>query len=286
MFIFIFYYFIVSILKTLNSDIKKMNECIENNFTGRLAIKRTDEIGKIEKQFNLMLDKLDALGKKNILREQSQKQAEIKALQNQMNPHFIYNMLNTFRMKLVLSGDQQTAEEIAKFGKLIRYNMHTRENFVALQEEIMHLNYYLDLQNERFTPKIIYDIQIPVGYGDTKIPKFILQPLAENSIKYGKKASAPLKITVAFENIDSECYLISFTDNGKGCDQRTVQALNSQFTTGRYIYKSDTETSSTIGLKNINERLRLIYGEDYHITVNSEQDNFFEVLIRLPNIKN
>ena len=79
---------------------------------------------------------------------------------------------------------------------------------------------------------------------------------------------------------------ISFTDNGKGCEQRMVQALNSQFSTGRYIYKSDTETSSTIGLKNINERLRLIYGEEYHITVNSEQDNFFEVLIRLPNGKN
>jgi len=286
LFIFIFYYFIVSIFKTLNTDIKRMNECIENNFTGRLMVKRNDEIGKIEKQFNLMLDKLDVLGKKNILREQSQKQAEIKALQNQMNPHFIYNMLNTFRMKLVINGDHQTAEEIAKFGKLIRYNMHTRENFVTFKEEIMHLNYYLDLQNERFTPKIIYDVQIPVGYGDTKIPKFILQPLAENSIKYGKKASVPLKITVSFENIDSECFLISFTDNGKGCDRRTVQSLNSQFSTGRYIYKSDTETSSTIGLKNINERLRLIYGEEYHITVNSEQDNFFEVLFRLPKINN
>lgn len=284
-FVLLFYYFIVSIFRTFNADIERMNECIENNFTGRLSIKRNDEIGKIEKQFNLMLDKLDALGKKNILREQSQKQAEIKALQNQMNPHFIYNMLNTFRMKLVLNGDQQTAEEIAKFGKLIRYNMHTRENFVTLKEEVMHLNYYIDLQNERFTPKIVYDVQIPVGYGDTKIPKFILQPLAENSIKYGKKASAPLKITVAFENIDSKCFLISFTDNGKGCDRRTVQSLNSQLSSGRYIHKNDTETSSTIGLKNINERLRLIYGEEYHMTVNSEPDNFFEVLIRLPDIK-
>jgi two-component system sensor histidine kinase YesM len=123
------------------------------------------------------------------------------------------------------------------------------------------------------------------GYNDIKIPKFILQPLAENSIKYGKKTSVPLKITVSLENINSECVLISFTDNGKGCDHATVQSLNSQFSSGRYIYKSDTETSSTIGLKNINERIRLIYGEDYHITVNSEPDSFFEVIFRFPIIR-
>lgn len=278
----LFYYFIISIFRTLNKDMQKMNDCIENNFTGRLSVKRNDEIGAIEQKFNFMLDNLDALTKKNIMREQSQKQAELMALQNQMNPHFIYNMLNTFRMKLVLKGDQQTAEEIAKFGKLIRYNMNTRDNCITLDEEITHLNYYLDLQNERFTEKVIYDVQIPVGYNDVLVPKFILQPLAENSFKYGKKPSAPLRITVALESIDAHCVLLSFTDNGRGCDERTVQSLNSQFATGRYIYKTDTEISSTIGLKNINERVRLIYGEDYHISVNSEPDKFFEVVFRFP----
>lgn len=280
--VMVFYYFIISIFRTLNNDVQRMNDCIENNFTGRLAVKRNDEIGAIEQKFNFMLDNLDALTKKNIMREKAQQQAEIKALQNQMNPHFIYNMLNTVRMKLVLKGDQQTAEEIAKFGKLIRYNMSTRDNIVRLGEEITYLNYYLDLQNERFTEKVIYDVQIPVGYNNILIPKFILQPLAENSFKYGKKPSVPLRITVELECIDSQCVLLTFTDNGKGCDERTVQSLNSQFATGRYIYKSDTENSSTIGLKNINERVRLIYGEDYHISVNSEPDKFFEVVFRFP----
>ncbi len=283
--ILIFYRFIVSIFRTLNRDIEKMNDCIENNFTGRLAISRSDEIGRIEKQFNYMLDRLDALSKKNILREQYQKQAEIKALQNQMNPHFIYNMLNTFRMKLIINGNQKTAEEIAKFGKLLRYNMNNRDNCISLAEEITHLNYYIDLQNERFTEKILYDAEIPDGYNDIKIPKFILQPLAENSFKYGKKPSVPLKITVSLEKINSECILLSFMDNGKGCDEKTVSKLNAQLAAGRYVYKTDTETSSTIGLKNINERIRLIYGEDYHITVNSEPDNFFEVVFRFPITK-
>ena len=278
----VFYYFIISIFRTLNKDMQKMNDCIENNFTGRLDVMRDDEIGSIEQKFNFMLDNLDALTKKNIMREKAHQQAEIKALQNQMNPHFIYNMLNMIRMKLVLKGDTETAEEIAKFGKLIRYNMSTRDNCVTLGEEITHLNYYLDLQNERFPEKIIRELQIPLGYNNLMVPKFILQPLAENSFKYGKKPSVPLSISISLECIDAHCVLLTFTDNGVGCDEKMVQSLNSQFASGRYIYKSDTENSSTIGLKNINERVRLIYGEEYHISVNSEPDKFFEVVFRFP----
>lgn len=279
---FVFYYFILRIFGKLDKDIKLMESYIENDFTGRIAIDSNDEIADIEKQFNRMLDRLDVLKKNIILKEQSQKHAELTALQNQTNPHFIYNTLNTFRMKLVINGDMQTAEEIAKFGKLLRYNMTTRDHITTLKEEMTYLKYYLDLQNDRFSEQILYDYEIPLGYGDVKIPRFIFQPMAENALKYGKKAGAPLKITVSFEIINDEHLLVSFMDNGKGCDERTVASLNTQFADRRYIHRPQTENSSKIGLKNINERLILIYGDDYHLNVSSEENMYFEVGFKIP----
>jgi len=278
----VFYYFILRIFRKLNKDIELMEGYIENDFTGRIPINGEDEISDIEKQFNRMLDRMDILKKNIILKEQSQKHAELTALQNQTNPHFIYNTLNTFRMKLVINGDMQTAEEIAKFGKLLRYNMTTRDHMTTLEEEMTYLKYYLDLQNDRFSEKIFYDYEIPIGYGDVKIPRFIFQPMAENALKYGKKSGAPLKITVSFETINDEHLLVSFMDNGRGCDERTVTSLNSQFVDRKYIHRPQTENSSQIGLKNINERLILIYGEDYHLNVSSEENMFFEIGFKIP----
>lgn len=278
----VFYFFVFRIFGKINRDMLLMEKCIENDFTTRIPVMSEDEIGQIEHQFNRMLDKVDTLKNNIIMKEQAQKHAELTALQNQTNPHFIYNTLNTFRMKLVINGDNQTAEEIAKFGKLLRYNMITRDHITTLDNEMTYLKYYLDLQNDRFAEKILYDYEIPLGFGRVKIPRFIFQPMAENALKYGKKQGAPLKITVSFDIINDEHLLVSFMDNGKGCEERMVNSLNSQFIDRRYIHRPQTEDSSKIGLKNINERLILIYGEDYHLSVSSELNQYFEVVFKIP----
>lgn len=278
----VFYVFIYRIFKSLNADIMRVEELIETDSSERLIVKRNDEIGMIERQFNRMLDLFDNLKTKIVLKEKSQKNAEIIALQNQTNPHFIYNTLNTFRMKLMLKGDNETSEEIAKFGKLLRYNMITRDHITTIENEMIYLKYYLDLQNDRFREKIIYDYEIPVGYNNVCIPKFIFQPMAENALKYGKKAGANLKFTISFDILEDNHILISFIDNGKGCDQNTVRSLNAQFSDGQYIYKAETENSSRIGLKNINQRLRLIYGEEYFLNVSSEENKYFAITFRIP----
>ena len=278
----VFYFFVFRIFGKINRDMQLMEKCIENDFTTRIPVMSEDEIGQIEHQFNKMLDRVDTLKNNIIMKEQAQKHAELTALQNQTNPHFIYNTLNTFRMKLVINGDNQTAEEIAKFGKLLRYNMITRDHITTLDNEMTYLKYYLDLQNDRFAEKILYDYEIPLGFGRVKIPRFIFQPMAENALKYGKKQGAPLKITVSFDIINDEHLLVSFMDNGKGCEERMVNSLNSQFIDRRYIHRPQTEDSSKIGLKNINERLILIYGEEYHLSVSSEPNQYFEIVFKIP----
>ena len=278
----VFYYFVISIFRTIENDVQEMNGFIENDFRGRLIIRHNDEIGHIEKQFNFMLDKLDALNKSVLLKEEAEKHSKILALQNQMSPHFIYNMLNLFRMKLVLKGDTETAEEIAKFGKLLRYNMSIRDHMAPLEEEVTYLNSYLDFQNERFAEKILYDDEIPAGYQTVKVPKLIFQTVAENAIKHGKKAKIPLKIMISYERIDDKTLEVSFLDNGKGCDETVIRSLNTQFVSGHYTVKPNTENSSHVGLKNINERMKLIFGEEYAITVSSVKDQYFEVVFKFP----
>ncbi len=280
-FAIIFYYYLFKIFATLKRDLNMVGDYVENNPSGRLAIKYDDEIGDIERQYNNLLDKIEKLTKNIILKERLRKNSEIAMLQSQLNPHFIYNVINHFRMRAEINEDYDMADSIAKFGKLMRYNMMNRDFVTTLKEEIMNLRYYLDLELMRFSNQLEFNIDCETGIDKAKVPKCILQPIVENSLKYGKMPNGILKVNVSIKRIDDDIH-ISIRDNGKGADAKTVQSLNAQFQSGYYMVGIPTESSTRIGLKNINQRIGLIYDDSYHLTVNSEESEYFEVLIKIP----
>ena len=277
----IFYYYLYKIFSTLKRDLSMVDDFVENNPSGRLAIKYDDEIGDIERRYNTLLDKIEKLTKNIVLKERLRKNSEIAMLQTQMTPHFIYNVINYFRMRAEINKDYDMADSIAKFGKLMRYNMMNRDFVTTLKEELVSLRYYLDLEAMRFSDQMVFTIECEQGIDNVKVPKCIFQPIVENSLKYGKLPNKILFIDINIKTVDDDI-VISIKDNGVGADKMTVQSLNSQFESGYYIFGSPTETSTKIGLKNINHRIRLIYDDSYHLKVESVESEYFEVFIKIP----
>lgn len=277
----IFYYYIIKIFATLRRDIALVEDYVENNLSGRLAVKYNDEIGDIERQYNVLLGKIEKLTQNIVLKERLRKNAEISMLQSQLNPHFIYNVINHFRMQAEINEDYDMADSIAKFGKLMRYNMMNRDYLTTLKEELVSIKYFLELEMLRFSNQLEYEINCETGIDSAKVPKCILQPIIENSVKYGKRQGTVLRITVNIKESDGDIH-ISVRDNGRGVNKATLQSLNAQFCSGYYMAGAETEISTKIGLKNINQRIRLIYDDEYHISVDSEESEYFEVNIRIP----
>ena len=275
----IFYYYIIKIFATLKRDIEQVGGIINNNSSGRLLIRHDNEIGDIERQYNVLLDKIEKLTKSIVLKERMRKNAEISMLQSQMNPHFIYNVINHFRMQAEINKDYEMANAIAKFGKLMRYSMMNRDYITTLKEELQYLKHFLELETLRFPGQVEFEINHPSGLERIKVPKFILQPIVENSIKYAKRTNHILRIEINITETENDV-CISIRDNGNGVDDSTVRLLNSQFESG--YYRQGNEISTKIGLKNINQRISLIYNNDYRLSVNSEQGKFFEVFLRIP----
>lgn len=280
-FLSVFYYYIIRIFTTVRGDISRVKYLVDNDISGRLQIRYDDEIGDIERQYNQLLEKIEGLTKNIMLKERLRKNAEIAMLQSQLNPHFIYNVINYFRMEAEIKEDYAMADSIAKFGKLMRYNMMNRNYITTLKDELSNLKYYLELELLRFPGRIRYTIECPVGYDDVRVPKFIFQPIVENSVKYAKTNGEVIKIAISVTPRDKDIY-ITLRDDGRGVDKRTLQSLNAQFESGYYKQSAEGAASTKVGLKNINQRLRLIYDDSYHLTVSSEENKYFEVCIRIP----
>ena len=277
----IFYYYIIKIFATLKKDIVLVEDYVENNPAGRLSVRYDDEIGDIEKQYNILLDKIEKLTKNIVLKERLRKNSEIAMLQSQLNPHFIYNVINHFRMKAEINEDYEMADSIAKFGKLMRYNMMNRDFVTTIKEELASLRYYFDLETMRFSNQIEFNIDCQLNIDSAKVPKCILQTIVENALKHGKIPNKILHIDVIIREVENDINII-IRDNGKGADAMTLQSLNAQFRSGYYIAGAETEVSTKIGLKNINQRIRLLYDDRYHLSVNSVPSEYFEVVIKIP----
>lgn len=277
------------IFKTMFSRLKRiidtMNKVSSGNFNVRIPVNSKDEFGVLAQDFNILIEKINDLIKDILKKEGAQKNAQLLALQYQINPHFIYNTIDIFRMKLEVLEIHETADALAKFGKILRYNIDNKNRYTTISEEIKQVQNYMIIQKFRYGEKIKLQIDLPEELKELVIIKFILQPVVENCIKHGftdEKEELCIKITVEIENGD---IVICISDNGKGIQREKLDILNLQFETSRYI-KDMSGTDGTIGLENINDRVKLFYGTDYYIKIESDESKYSKVIIRAAIMSN
>lgn len=279
--ILIFYIVLRYVFVKMTKSIKSVNNIIKNNFAGRLPEEREDEIGQIARQFNRLIDRVNELVRDIVKKETAQRNAQLKALQFQINPHFIYNTIDIFRAKLELDGKYEVADSMAYFGKMLRYNIETKSMYTTLESEVRYSMQYISIHKLRYGERLEVGIYLPEHISEHRIIKFILQPIIENSMTHGFKGmDCKLRIDIRFEIKDGRIW-VEILDNGIGINRRLLDRINYQLRYSKYD-ENTAESSNSIGLRNINERLKLFYGNDYYVQIERPEDRYTRTLFSIP----
>lgn len=263
-------------LKRIMNGLKKIQY---GDLEARFNIeKEDDELDTIAIGINQMCDSLQDSIEKNYISEVNQKQAEINALQAQIKPHFLYNTLEVIRMCALTSKNTEVAQMIYSLGSMFRYSTYNNGNVVKLKEEIKYSKMYLDLCCTRYRGIFDYKLDVEDELLDCIIPKFILQPIVENSVSHGIRKECNenhIKIDIVKNESDLE---IKVEDNGVGIDEEGLKNITENL-------KKNLQKPNSIGLMNINNRLKLKFGDDYGITIASEKNKYTVVKCRIPMLR-
>ncbi|MDT0125038.1 sensor histidine kinase [Paenibacillus sp. RRE4] len=261
-----------------------MNRVEQGDFSQRVTQYSSDELGQISRGFNRMMEEIHRLFHEVYMLEIQEREAELSALQSQMNPHFIYNTLESINMMAVRERHTEVSAMVTALGRLLRYTIDKADRMVTLREELAFVDSYVRIQQVRYNGEleIIYDMEEEVN--DCLVPKLILQPLVENAICHGIEGRLAGGSTggnnggmiwVSAVLFDQEL-LISVRDNGKGMEQEELDRLNAsisgQTVSGKNVHPPANpilhgHAGESLGLQNIAQRLHLVYGKDSGLSV-------------------
>ena len=263
-------------LKILSKHIKKVRK---QNYEIVECYEGRDEIGEVITEFNRMTLRIQELirdvyevniQKKNV--ELERKQAEINALQSQINPHFLFNVLESIRMRSLLKNELETAQIIKYVSKMFRRLLEWKKDMITLKEEMDYIEDFLKIQKYRFGDKINYEINLDAKVEEFIIPKMIFQPLVENACVHGiegKKTGGKVTITASYRTDSLICII---KDNGTGIEKNKFDLL---------MENIDAEGGNNVGIKNVYNRLKLIYGEKFTFNVDSTLGKGTEFIITI-----
>ena len=250
--------------------VKKLGQVMrrveEGDTTIRAEQKGAQEFQVLAGTFNQMLERIETLMKEEKEQEALTRIYELKALTSQINPHFLYNTLDTIIWMAEFQDHQKVVDITKALSNYFRLSLNAGEEIVTLRQEIEHVRQYLFIQKERYGDKLEYEIDEPDDIPDIKLPKIVLQPLVENAIYHGiKESERPGKITITVSKRDTFID-ICIADNGVGIKENTTS----------------TKELGGVGIKNIKERLTLFFGEAFSMEIESEPNAYTKVYLHLP----
>ena len=227
------------------------------------------ELVDLARQFNIMLDRIDQLMIAVKEEEQNVRRYELQALSSQINPHFLYNTLDTIVWMAEFNDSKRVVEVTKSLAKYFRLALNQGHEQISLKDEIDHVRQYLFIQKQRYGEKLQYEIEELSAYDNYQIPKLILQPLVENAIYHGiKEMNRQGRIRVSVSENDTQL-IVSIYDNGRGF-------VASETTNATLVRLGG------VGLKNVNQRLQLQFGKSYHMEIKSEENTYTEIRLYFP----
>ncbi|MDC7232257.1 MAG: histidine kinase [Spirochaetales bacterium] len=268
------------IMVPLQKLVHAMRSVGRGNFKAQVEIQTRDEIGVLSHSFNQMISYIDELIIMEYQAQLKMKDSELRALQSQINPHFLYNTLESIAMEAEVNGDTDVADMVSDLGNFFRYSVQNKSGFINIITEIEHIINYIAIQNVRFENRIRFSYSISEELRTFSIVKLLLQPIIENSIVHGfKNKTDSLNINLKTELVGEEVS-ISITDNGKGMSRTELMALKES------ICRADEDESNKIGLKNVQQRIQLIYGKEYKVHIKSSENSGTCIAFKIPVSQN
>lgn len=267
------------ILKQFYEIMNTIHKVQKGDLDVRVRVTNPDEIGELGQQINKMLGRITHLMEDNIKREILVKDSEIRALQNQINAHFIYNVLESIKMMAEVDEKYEISDAVTALGKLLRYSMKWVSKNVTVADEIDYIKNYLALINLRFDYEIYLSLNMPEQIYEQEIPKMSLQPIIENAIYHGIEELAE-DTSIYMKGILYEDYcIIEITDSGRGMSDEETRRLQKKI-------QGEIETTGSsgngIGLKNVQDRIKISFGNDYGISIASKIDCYTKVMVKIP----
>lgn len=238
-----------------------------------------DEMGELGTQINKMLERIKQLMNDNLNREMLAKNSEIRALQNQINAHFIYNVLESIKMMAEIDEEYAISDAVTSLGKLLRYSMKWVSGNVLVEQELEYIKNYMALINLRFDYEIYLSLNIPELILKQEIPKMSLQPIVENAICHGIEQMAEDTNIYIKGLVEGDDCVIEITDAGKGMTEDEVKRLKQKIA-GEI--DSNGGSGNGIGLKNVQDRIHIAFGEKYGIEIASMIGCYTKIRVRIP----
>ncbi len=261
--------------RSIFRPLSKMGKIVQKIGSGetqlRLPVESNDEIGQLGAQVNLMLEQIKALHEQNLQSELKMHDAMYQAKQSQINPHFIYNTLNSIRWMAVMIKADNIKSAIDAFWQIAKYNTNSNEYYVTVEKELNIVKQYAYLQSLCYVNKFKITWDVSEDVLSCKCMKFILQPLIENAIIHGvypKNESGDIYVSIYGE--DGQL-IFNIYDDGVGMDKKTLEDLKH----GKQGH---------VGISNVLERLGLAYGQSYSVDISSEPGSYTNIMIRTPLI--
>lgn len=251
---------------------KSMQMVTDGDLETRISIKSSErEVVALAHSFNHMVSRIQKLIKQNQKEHELKRKSDLDALQAQINPHFLYNTLDSIVWMAECKQHKEVVEMVNALAKLFRISISGGRNMIPLSDEINHAENYMLIQKKRYNEEYDYKIEVDESILALQVPKLILQPLIENSLYHGLEYMVDHGLIHIKAELKEEDLYIYVIDNGEGMSPDTL----------KNIWNSRSKHSG-VGIKNVNERIQLMFGKEYGLSFESEQEEGTKVTIRLP----
>lgn len=261
-------------LSVMNKAVKRFGV---GEFDVLIPVVQDNEIGQLASTLNVMAREIQSLISELKHKDQQKRKIELQTMEYQINPHFLYNTLDSINMLARKNNDPVVADLVTALSRLFRLGLHKGMEIVLVRDEVMHVYYYLCIQSVRFEEQLTWRLDISEEINDLYIIKFILQPLVENAINHGiRKRESPGSLVVCGW-MESNHIRFDVKDDGVGIPNSRLEAIRQVLASEQLEGSSDC-----FGLNNVNQRIRLHYGPGYSLRIETEEGVGTTISIRLP----
>lgn len=265
--------------RNITYPIQRLRDSMKKVQTGEfptidLEVSSENEIGSLTKSFNVMTHRIQELMAQNIHEQEQKRKSELKALQSQINPHFLYNTLDSIIWMAEGKKNEEVVLMTASLARLLRQSISNEDELVSIGQEAEYARSYLTIQKMRYKDKLEFQIDISPAIFGVKIIKLVLQPIIENAIYHGLKYKDSKGFLIVHGYREGEKAVLEVEDNGVGMDEETLSHI---FEKHKVNYHSNG-----VGVYNVQKRLKLYYGEEYGIVYKSKKNEGTRAVITIP----
>ena len=270
------------ISRAISRPIQKLRDSMvkvqEGDFSATvMEVPEQNEIGSLTQSFNVMIRRIEELMEQNRMEQEQKRKSEMKALQSQINPHFLYNTLDSIIWMAEGKKNEEVVLMTSSLAKFLRQSISNEDQQVSIGQEVEYARSYLTIQKMRYKNKLEYEIYLEASIKSCQIVKLVLQPIIENAIYHGIKYKEGMGLLTVRGYEKDGCVVLEVADNGVGMDEETLKHI---FERHKVNYRSNG-----VGVYNVQQRLKLYYGNDYGITYKSRKGVGTKAMITIPKVQ-